>query len=241
MSRRGLINKLYDLCVEGIFISLLLLVVAIPAWAIDTDGDGLDDSLDNCPTIANADQIDSNSDGIGDACTMYHCVTNSNELQEALTIAKINNMYDYIMIEQGSYTATADNSRIFSYICCNLPGYLEIYGISLAGGYKNNCGARDLNPQNTVLFDESASSSVLTIVSTAGLSNAPASKIVVEGVTLRAGTQGADIYSSGEIVFSHNIVSDNNKATTSSSDTGVRLNGLGRISVIDNIVHAISF
>jgi hypothetical protein len=35
----------------------------------DTDGDGVIDGQDNCPTVANADQADSNGDGRGDACS----------------------------------------------------------------------------------------------------------------------------------------------------------------------------
>jgi hypothetical protein len=34
----------------------------------DGDGDGTDDDSDNCPLIANADQLDTDSDGTGDAC-----------------------------------------------------------------------------------------------------------------------------------------------------------------------------
>ncbi|HSA59642.1 MAG TPA: thrombospondin type 3 repeat-containing protein [bacterium] len=34
----------------------------------DTDGDGAVDVADNCPNVANADQADADSDGIGDAC-----------------------------------------------------------------------------------------------------------------------------------------------------------------------------
>jgi hypothetical protein len=34
----------------------------------DADGDGVEDSVDNCPNIANANQADADSDGIGDAC-----------------------------------------------------------------------------------------------------------------------------------------------------------------------------
>lgn len=35
---------------------------------LDGDGDGIIDSLDNCPAVANADQTDSDGDGLGDAC-----------------------------------------------------------------------------------------------------------------------------------------------------------------------------
>lgn len=34
----------------------------------DTDGDGYADDVDNCPTVANADQLDTDNDGAGDAC-----------------------------------------------------------------------------------------------------------------------------------------------------------------------------
>lgn len=38
------------------------------ANAVDSDGDGVADLSDNCRNMANADQRDSDSDGIGDAC-----------------------------------------------------------------------------------------------------------------------------------------------------------------------------
>jgi len=35
---------------------------------VDTDGDGVPDLKDNCPSLANADQADADHDGVGDAC-----------------------------------------------------------------------------------------------------------------------------------------------------------------------------
>jgi len=35
---------------------------------LDSDGDGIDDSIDNCPNVANADQTNSDNDFYGDAC-----------------------------------------------------------------------------------------------------------------------------------------------------------------------------
>ena len=42
--------------------------VIVPAPTTDTDGDGVLDSKDNCPTVRNAGQWDGDNDGVGNAC-----------------------------------------------------------------------------------------------------------------------------------------------------------------------------
>ncbi|MFC1864997.1 thrombospondin type 3 repeat-containing protein [Chloroflexota bacterium] len=48
----------------------------------DADGDGIADSIDNCPGISNPDQADSDSDGIGDACDNCPNVVNSGQADD---------------------------------------------------------------------------------------------------------------------------------------------------------------
>jgi len=51
----------------------------------DPDGDGVCDPLDNCPSIANADQSDLDSDGVGDVCD--NCVEMANPRVDATFLA----------------------------------------------------------------------------------------------------------------------------------------------------------
>jgi hypothetical protein len=47
---------------------LLVLLRSVGSGCVDTDGDGVCDNTDNCPTVANPAQTDSNGNGVGDAC-----------------------------------------------------------------------------------------------------------------------------------------------------------------------------
>lgn len=46
----------------------------------DSDDDGITNNLDNCPTTANADQLDTDGDGVGDVCDNAPNTPNSNQL-----------------------------------------------------------------------------------------------------------------------------------------------------------------
>ena len=46
----------------------------------DSDGDGITNNLDNCPSTPNSDQADADGDGIGDVCDNCIAVSNSNQL-----------------------------------------------------------------------------------------------------------------------------------------------------------------
>ena len=47
----------------------------------DSDGDGITNNLDNCPSTPNSDQADADGDGIGDVCDNAPTVSNANQLR----------------------------------------------------------------------------------------------------------------------------------------------------------------
>jgi hypothetical protein len=55
-------------CFNGLSTAALRLTANYAVTPVDTDGDGVPDSTDNCPTTSNASQTNTDGDSLGDAC-----------------------------------------------------------------------------------------------------------------------------------------------------------------------------
>ncbi len=65
----------------------------------DTDGDGVINLFDNCLSVANADQVDSDGDGIGDACCCVGVVGNVDQSSDNLvTMGDLVVLIDHLFI-----------------------------------------------------------------------------------------------------------------------------------------------
>jgi MBG domain-containing protein/thrombospondin type 3 repeat protein len=56
---------LLDQNIQRLYVNSL---IWITGWTPDADADGIPNTVDNCPNVANADQADLDGDGLGDAC-----------------------------------------------------------------------------------------------------------------------------------------------------------------------------
>jgi parallel beta-helix repeat protein len=66
---------------------------ATNGW-LDSDGDGVFDAEDNCPTVPNPAQVDINSDGHGDACVPPDAVTDDVDLGAGSTVGEGSDLKD---------------------------------------------------------------------------------------------------------------------------------------------------
>ncbi len=115
---------------------------------VDGDGDGVADSVDNCPTVANTDQRDTDGDGIGDACdptpgNTPACTAGAGILkansQSALAFAATVNAHSAGPIGVLGFADKATGV----YIVSSTLSSLIVYGshLTLRGSGKTNTGA----------------------------------------------------------------------------------------------------
>ena len=81
---------------EVIITDFLFEVLGEPA--IDTDSDGIPDSIDNCLNVSNPNQEETDTDKIGDACD--NCVYNYNPDQTDLNKDGIGNACEFLVIQK---------------------------------------------------------------------------------------------------------------------------------------------
>jgi PKD repeat protein len=167
----------------------------------DTDEDGIPNETDNCVKVANPGQADTDGDGYGDDCTINHCVSNSAELQAALTASENNGMHDVIQLVQGVYGVSDNNNVNFSY------NSIEPHSLVIRGGYTAGCSTREIDPANTILDGEG----IGRVISLNVGSVSSFAEIVVEDVTVQnGGVGGIRIFLyMGNAWLRRNVIRDN--------------------------------
>lgn len=65
-----------------VWVFTALLTAGGPAAAADPDGDGIATGADNCPTVANPNQVDFDADGVGNMCDNCQRVANADQADE---------------------------------------------------------------------------------------------------------------------------------------------------------------
>ena len=138
------------------------------------------------------------------------CVSDATELQSALTTAESNGEDNTIKIVQGTYSGN------FTYAST------EGYGLTVEGGYSQDCGSRTIDPVNTIL-DGGGTDTVLALASQGGVT------FSVEGLTFQNGnastvTTGGGLYAgarNGSMTLTNNTFTGN----TARSGGGVYLYG----------------
>jgi len=131
------------------------------------------------------------------------CVSDATDLQTALTTAESNGEDNTIQIVQGTYNGN------FIYAST------EAYGLTVEGGYTQDCGSRTIDPANTIL-DGGGTDTVLALVSQG------AATFSVEGLTFQNGnastvTTGGGLYASA---LGNNMTSITNNTFTGNTATG---------------------
>ena len=109
---------------------IFLLMFVSLAFA-DSDGDGVDDAIDNCPEVSNVDQLDSDSDGTGDACDAFPLDPNAT-FQDAFVVeaGPCSLLSEYCHQFPDNDPLGPDKVRVYSF---TIPAYPEFRQFPLPG------------------------------------------------------------------------------------------------------------
>ena len=111
----------------SIFTLLLLLGFHSLCLALDSDGDTITDDMDNCITLSNVEQIDSDNDGFGNRCDGDFdgtCVVDLSDYTKFLS------EFGTSIIQDAKYDFNSDGEIDFTdYII-----FLQLFGTTVASG-----------------------------------------------------------------------------------------------------------
>lgn len=129
------------------------------------------------------------------------CVNNATELQTALTTAASNGEDNTIKIVQGTYNGN------FIYAST------EAYGLTVEGGYTEDCASRTINPANTIL-DGGGTDTGLALVSQ-GAANFSLESLTFQNGNASKVTSGGGLYAKtedGNVTLTNNTFTGNTAA-----------------------------
>ncbi|MDC2891168.1 thrombospondin type 3 repeat-containing protein [Psychrosphaera algicola] len=131
---------------------------------IDSDNDGIDDNLDNCPNMANSDQADNDNDGLGNVCdatpnggstdsdsdgiadSLDNCPNMANSDQADNDSDGLGNVCD--ATPNGDYSCTEYTSSNYSHVMAGRA--VNYYGYAIAVGSGDNLGYYNIYVTSTV-------------------------------------------------------------------------------------------
>ncbi len=103
---------------------------------LDTDGDGISDDIDNCPTIANADQLDADQDNFGMVCDCDDTDATINDNAIEICDGQDNNCDGFI--DEG-FDQDGDGFKVCEGDCDDTDNTIFPGAIELCDGIDNNC------------------------------------------------------------------------------------------------------
>jgi hypothetical protein len=149
------------------------------------------------------------------------CVTDTDQLQQALIAAQTATTDTFIDIATGTYTGPADQETLFYYQSTSNTHQLE-----LTGGYSSDCSTHNPNPYMTV-FDGGDSDAVFVIRANGGVS--------IRWMTVQNGAQGALVSSElGPIVVNYNVFRNNEQPSIA---INVSASASNKIEMWGNLIH----
>ena len=143
---------------------------------LDSDGDGINDAADNCPTVANAAQYDEDSDAVGDACDNCPHVANANQSADADG--------DGVGDACDPRPGMTDHIVLFEGFNAPLSGWTVPSGWTVSGGVltaAEPAGSFELATYDTGLAGDLAIATHLSVVAATGTTTAPNGSIDLHG------------------------------------------------------------